>query len=83
MDDEEERCIASQKAEQTIETQAHYDTKYFAQPHLVARVPREIEEEKKGFLPHSFNRPEFWNNVEPMLHSHYYEPDTFIPSKRV
>ena len=24
-----------------------------------------IEEEKKGFFPHSFNRPEFWNYVGP------------------
>jgi len=42
-----------------------------------------IEEEKKGFFPHSFNRPEFWHHVGPIPHSQYYEPDTFPPAKRM
>ena len=41
-----------------------------------------IEEEKKGFFPHTFNRPEFWKYRGPIPHSDYYEPDTFSPAKR-
>ena len=42
-----------------------------------------IVEEKKGFFPHIFNRPEFWNYVGPIPHSDYYDPDTFPPAKRM
>ena len=42
-----------------------------------------VEEEKKGFSPHPFNRPEFWEYVGPIPSSQYYEPGAFTPSKRV
>jgi len=52
--------------------------------HALAKFPTifSIPEEKKGFFPHTFNRPEFWNYIGPIPHYDYYEPDTFHPSKR-
>ena len=52
--------------------------------HALAKFPSifNIPEEKKGFFPHTFNRPEFWNYVGPIPHYSYYDPDTFHPSKR-
>ena len=41
-----------------------------------------IAEDKKGFFPHTFNRPEFWDCIGRIPHWHYYEPDNFHPSKR-
>lgn len=52
--------------------------------HALSKFPAifSIEEEKKGFFPHQFNRPEFWDYVGPIPHSDYYEPDNFPESKR-
>ena len=52
--------------------------------HALAKFPSifNIPEEKKGFFPHTFNRPEFWNYYGPVPHWKYYEPDTFHPNKR-
>ena len=36
VDDKDARLVASQKVEQTVETEAHYNTKHFTQPHPVA-----------------------------------------------
>ena len=51
--------------------------------HALAKFPSifSIPEEKKGFFPHLFNRPEFWNYVGPIPHWNYYDPDTFHPTK--
>ena len=41
-----------------------------------------IEEEKKGFFPHLFNRPEFYNYKGPIPSWEWYNPDLFSPDKR-
>ena len=50
--------------------------------HALLKFPAifNIEEEKKGFFPHTFNRPKFWNYIGPIPSWHYYEPDNFHPS---
>ena len=52
--------------------------------HALSKFPAifNIAEEKKGFFPHTFNRPEFWDYIGPIPHWRYYEPDNFHPSKR-
>ena len=52
--------------------------------HALAKFPSifNIPDEKKGFFPHTFNRPKIWNYAGPIPHHSYYEPDTFHPSKR-
>ena len=41
-----------------------------------------IEEEKKGFFPHLFNRVEFYNYKGPIPSFEWYDPDTFSVEKR-
>ena len=38
--------------------------------HAMSKFPAifNIAEEKKGFSPHTFNRPEFWNNIRLIPH---------------
>ena len=41
-----------------------------------------IEEERKGFFPHLFNRVEFYNYRGPIPSFEWYDPDTFSVEKR-
>jgi len=41
-----------------------------------------LNELKKGYFPHLFNLPHFWNYVGPMPDARYYEPDSMKPEKR-
>lgn len=41
-----------------------------------------LGELKKGFFPHTFNRPEFWGYVGPIPSIEYYQSHLFRPSKR-
>ena len=42
-----------------------------------------IQEEKKGFFPHLFNRPEFYDYRGPIPSYEWYNPDLFSPDKRL
>ena len=52
--------------------------------HALAKFPTifNIPELKKGFFPHTFNRPGFEDYKGAIPHYSYYEPDNFSPSKR-
>ena len=41
-----------------------------------------LDELKKGYFPHVFNRPEFWGYVGPIPDVEYYQPQLYSPAKR-
>ena len=52
--------------------------------HALAKFPKifSIEEEKKGYFPHLFNRTEFYNYKGSIPSWEWYDPDTFSVEKR-
>lgn len=52
--------------------------------HALAKFPEifDIQELKKGFFPHLFNLPEFWNYKGPIPDKEYYDPDRMNTKKR-
>ena len=42
----------------------------------------QLDELKKGFFPHLFNRPDMWDYSGSIPAEEYYQPDTMNPTKR-